>query len=220
MIKILEKLLNLIYIKVCYFCGSQKEDSLLCSKCRSKIHFLPQGVYKNIQGIDIYAASLYDGINKELIKAVKYKGQKQLASVMADLMFDYWKKLKVCDSEFIVLPVPIHKYRRKERGYNHMDIVAKEFCALSKYRYNTDFLIRIKDTKKQYNLNKHERLENIKDAFDLNVKNIPDKSDNLLIIDDITSTGITLSEIIKVLKKNGYINITALTLATPDIWNK
>ena len=53
----------------------------------------------------------------------------------------------------------------------------------------------------------------------VNIENAPSQDDNILIIDDITSTGITLEEIIKVLRKNGYKNIKALTLATPDIWN-
>ena len=87
------------------------------------------------------------------------------------------------------------------------------------YKVNKNFIIRTKDTQKQYKLHKSERIKNIKNAFELNNENAPDKSTPLLIIDDITSTGITLEEIIKLLKTNGYNNITALTLATPDIWN-
>ena len=219
MIKIFEKLLNLIYIKVCYFCGSSKDDDLMCKKCRAKIHYLPQSVLKQIEEVNVYSCSLYDGIIKKLILAFKYNGKKQLASVMADLMYKYWSELGISKNEYLILPVPIHKLRRKERKYNHMDLTAKEFSELSGYKFNLDFLIRIKDTKKQYNLNKREREQNIKGAFDINTDNMPDKATPLLIIDDITSTGITLQEIIKVLHKNGYKNITALTLATPDIWN-
>ena len=80
-------------------------------------------------------------------------------------------------------------------------------------------LLRIKDTKKQFKLNKKERIQNIKNAFDISKNVEMSKDTNILVIDDITSTGTTLEEIIKVLKKNGYKNITALTLATPDIWN-
>lgn len=219
MIKILEKLLNLIYIKECYSCGSQEEDSYLCSKCRNKVHFLPHSIFKYINETPVFAAALYDDVVKQLIKALKYKGQKHIAAVIAGLMFEYWTSIKISKSDFLVIPVPIHKLRRKERRYNHMDLVAKEFCCLTKYKYNNDFLVRIKDTKKQYNLKRQERIENIKNAFDVNINNMPDKSINLLIIDDITSTGTTLSEIINVLKNKGYKNITAFALATPDIWN-
>jgi len=219
MIKIFEKLLNLLYIKVCYFCGSSKDDNLMCRKCRSKIHYMPPSVLKQINGTNIYACSIYDGVIRELILAFKYKGKKQLASVMAELMYNYWKELSISKEEYFVLPVPIHIARKKERKYNHMDLAVREFCKLTNYKYNLDSLIRIKDTKKQFNLHKQERIKNLKDAFDITQNNMPDKSNRILILDDITSTGITLEEIIKVLNRNGYKNITALTLATPDIWN-
>ena len=218
MIKLLEKLLNLIYIQPCYFCKSTKEDTLLCSKCYSRIHFMPKGVYKNILGKDIYSAVTYDGIIKTLVRDLKYHNKKKLAKLQAKLMFEYWQTLNIQD-DFLVLPVPIHKLRKKERKYNHMDLVAKEFSKLSGYNFNEKFLLRLKDTQKQYNLSKKERIENIKNAFDLNLNQNIDKNTPLLIIDDITSTGITLEEIIKLLKKNGYKNIICLTLSTPDIWN-
>lgn len=219
MIKIFEKLLNLLYIKICYFCGSSKDDDFMCKKCRSKIHYMPPSVLKQIKGVNVYSCSLYDGVIRELILAFKYKGKKQFASVMAELMYNYWSELSISKNEYLVLPVPIHNSRKKERKYNHMDLAVQEFCNLTKYKYNLDFLIRVKDTQKQFSLHKQERAKNIKDAFDINLENMPDKSSQILILDDITSTGITLEEIIKVLHKNGYKNITALTLATPDIWN-
>ena len=218
MIKFFEKLLNLIYIQDCYFCKSTKEDILLCSKCYKKINFLPPSILKNYKNCNIYSCCLYEGIIKNLIQALKYKNQKKLAPVAAKLMYEYWKNLKI-EGDFLVLPVPIHKSRLKERKYNHMDLICKEFCKLTNYKLEKSFLIRTKDTKKQYNLHKQERIKNIKDAFDIKQKNMPEKESNLLILDDITATGITLEEIIKLLRKNGYKNITALTLSTPDIWN-
>ena len=218
MIKFLEKLLNLIYIQDCYFCKSTKEDTLLCSKCYSKIHFLPTAILKDYKNCKIYSCCLYEGIIKNLIQSLKYKNQKKLAPVADKLMYEFWKNLNI-EEKFIVLPVPIHKSRLKERKYNHMDLICKEFCKLTNYKLEKNFLIRTKDTKKQYNLHKQERINNIKDAFDIKENNLPDKQTNLLILDDITATGITLEEIIKLLRKKGYKKITGLTLSTPDIWN-
>ena len=218
MIKFIEKLLNLIYVQPCYFCKSIKEDKIICSRCYGKIHFLPSGVFRQNEECNIYACTIYDEIIKKLIKDLKYHNQRRLAPLFAYIMANYWKKLGLMQN-YLILPVPIHKSRMKERKYNHMDIVAQEFSKITNYKLNKNFLIRIKDTEKQYKLHKQERIKNIKNAFDIN-KNINlDKNTHLLILDDITSTGITLEEIIKVLKKNGYYNITALTLATPDIWN-
>lgn len=218
MIKFLEKLLNLIYIQPCYFCNSSKEDKLLCSKCHSKIRFLPAGIVRTIQNCDVYAATIYDGIIKTLVKDLKYYKKKKLAIIQAQIMFEYWQQLNIQDN-YTILPVPIHSHRLKERKYNHMDLVADEFAKLTNFEVNKKFLLRIKDTKKQFKLNKKERIQNIKNAFDISKNVEMSKDTNILVIDDITSTGTTLEEIIKVLKKNGYKNITALTLATPDIWN-
>lgn len=179
---------------------------------------MPKGVYKNVLGIDIYSAVTYDGIIKTLVRDLKYHNKKKLAKIQAQLMFEYWQSIDL-QKDFLLLPVPVHKLRKKERKYNHMDLVAKEFALLSGYNFNNNFLVRIKDTQKQFNLNKKERIENIKNAFALDLHQNIDKDTPLLIIDDITSTGITLEENIKILKKNGYKNITCLTLATPDIWN-
>lgn len=216
MIKYIEKLLSLIYIQPCYFCKSTKEDRIICSKCYGKIVFRNKNIFRKFLDSNIYACSSYEGIIKKLIKDLKYHKQKKLAPLQAEIMYKYWQELNI-KGQFIILPVPIHANRKKERTYNHMDLTAEEFAKLSGYELNKNFLIRIKDTEKQYKLHKKERIKNIKNAFGINPKETINKETNLLILDDITSTGITLEEIIKILKKNGYQNITALTLATPEI---
>ena len=218
MIKLFEKLLNLIYIQPCYFCHSKKDDSLICQRCYNKIHFMPLTVFKEISGAKIYSCTLYDEIIKRIVRDIKYHNKKKLAPLQASIMFEYWKELNKED-EYLILPVPIHPNRKKERKYNHMDLVADEFVKLTNYKINKNFLFRIKDTQKQFNLKRQERIKNIRDAFDINKEEEIDKEMPILVIDDITSTGITLEEIIKVLRKNGYKNITALTLSTPNVWN-
>lgn len=218
MINFFEKLLNLIYIQPCYFCKSTKDDNIICKRCYNKIHFMPPAVFREYSNVKIYACCLYDETIKHLIRDLKYNKQKKLAPLHAKIMFEYWQQLNI-NEDFIILPVPIHKLRQKERKYNHMDLVADEFSKLTKYKVIKNFVVRIKDTKKQYNLSKSERRKNIKNAFELNLNKQIDKNAKLLIIDDITSSGITFEEIIKTLKKHGYKNIIALSLATPDIWN-
>ena len=85
-----------------------------------------------------------------------------------------------------------------------------------------DELIKLEDEQFTINnkvLNKQERIKNIKGAFSINNEKMLDKNEPILIIDDITSSGITLKEIIVVLKKEGYKNILAIAFSTPDIWN-
>lgn len=218
MIKIFEKLLSLLYVQPCYFCKSTKEDSLLCTKCHSKIRFMPPSVFKNINGVCVYACTIYDGYIKTLVHDLKYHNKKRLSKVQAQIMFEYFKQLNLKD-KYTIIPVPIHKNRQKERKYNQMEIVAKEFAAYTKFPINQTLVCRTKDTKKQYNLHKKDRIKNMKNAFEICQNQSLPKDTKLLIIDDITSSGITLEELINTLKSNGYNDITALTLATPDIWN-
>lgn len=179
---------------------------------------MPLSTFRDNHNCKIYACTLYDEITKKLIRDLKYHNKKQLAPLQAKIMYEYWLELNKKEN-FLIIPVPIHQHRKKERKYNHMDLVADELSKLTGYKNNKKFIIRTKDTKKQFNLNKTQRIQNIRNAFEINPNEIINKEENLLIIDDITSTGITLEEIIKLLRKNGYKNITALTLATPDIWN-
>ncbi len=216
MINVLEKLLSLIYIQPCYFCGSSEFDGLICPHCLKKINFLPISVFKKILNCDVYVCTIYEDVIKTLILDLKYHHQKKLAKLHARLMFDYLKQLNFKE-DYTIIPVPIHKNRQKERKYNHMDIVADELSRLTKFEVNKTLLKRIKDTQKQYKLKRSQRILNLKGAFAVNIET--DKNKHLLIIDDITSTGITLKEIIQTLQNRGYHNITALTLATPDIWN-
>ena len=212
MIKVLEKLLNWIYIERCYFCHDSKEGKRLCSKCKSEIKTLPFQPSAVFYGCNIFSVSVYEGKMRELIKRVKYKHDKKLAKEQAEFMAKYWKNLGFFEN-FNVVPVPQHKKRLQQRHGNHMDIVGEEFCSTFDYTLLKDFVIRTKDTKPQYKLTKEEREENLKNAFKVNESKLEDKSAPILIIDDIKTTGATLTEIITTLQKAGYTNIKALTTA-------
>ncbi len=179
---------------------------------------MPPSVFREYSGVKIYTCCLYDDLIKNLIKDLKYHNRKKLAKVAAKVMSDYIKELNFKE-DFVLLPVPVSKLRLKERKYNHMDIVADELASLFGYKTVKNLLVRIKDTEKQYKLHKQERIKNIRNAFEINEKADIPKDTHFLLIDDITSTGITFEEIIKTLKKGGYENITAIALSTPDIWN-
>lgn len=179
---------------------------------------MPPAVYKESLSCKVYACCLYDGIIKHLIRDFKYHNKRKLAPLFSKIMYDYIKELNLKE-EYTIIPVPISKERRKERKYNHMELAADELSKLTGYNVNNNLLIRIKDTEKQYKLHKSERIKNIKGAFEINDNAEIPQNTHILLIDDITSTGITLEENIRTLKKGGYKNITAIALSTPDIWN-
>lgn len=211
-----EKLLSLldwIYKKKCYFCGKSKESVKMCSKCYDKLIMFPANPHKIINGVNVFCAGSYSKELQKLIRGLKYHKQKDLAFYQAKFMFNYWKNLNY-NQDFQVVPVPLHENRLKKRKYNHMELVAQEFCNLTGYEPNFNLIKRIKDTKPQYKLTRLQRAENLKNAFEVVKSNfIPGKK--ILILDDICTTGSTFEEIIDVLKKQNIYDIICFATTTP-----
>ena len=112
----------------------------------------------------------------------------------------------------IIMPVPISNNRIKYRGYNQSAILARKIASKLKIKYINNNLIKIKDNKPQSSLNYEERIKNVKDVYKL--KNIIKvKNKNILIVDDIFTTGSTVNECSKVLLKSGANKIGIFTIA-------
>lgn len=209
----LTSLLDWIYKKKCYFCRSSKESIRMCSKCYDELEFLPCEVNRKVLSSDIYCAGVYDKNLQKLIRGLKYHRQKDLAYFQAKFMWEYWQNLNL-DGDFIIIPVPIYEKREKQRKYNHMELVAKEFSKLSGYEVCTNLIERIKDTKPQYKLNKAQRMLNLANAF--RVKTVVNTDKKLLIIDDICTTGSTFEQMISELRKSSINNdIICFATTTP-----
>lgn len=213
MFKFLLDILDKLFPKQCYFCKKCDENSIMCSYCYNSIKLNQQNKIKIVNNIKVYSASKYIDTLRKLIKGVKYHNKKTLAYYQAKIMWEYFKP--ICEQEqFLIIPVPIHKKRLKQRKFNHMELVANELSKMSGWNVETRLIERIKDTKPQYNLNIKEREENLKNAFSIKPEFY--NGEKLLIIDDIITTGSTLAEMIKTFNQHNINNITALTTATVD----
>ena len=205
-------LLDWIYKKKCYFCKHSDECVRMCSKCYESLEHLRPEVNRIVQSKNIYCAGVYDKNLQKLIRGLKYHNQRELAKYLAKFMYEYWLLIDG-KSNFQVVPVPIYKTREKKRKYNHMNLVAEEFCNLSGCTLNLDLIKRIKNTKPQYNLKKHERENNLKNAFEVDESNL--LTMKILIIDDICTTGSTFEYIIKEFAKHNIFDITCFAATTP-----
>lgn len=213
MINILKKLLDFIYENKCYFCHSSKENSIFCSKCYNSVDFFINKPFKKINGVELYAVTYYKDITQKLIRAVKYHNKKDLAYYQAKLMYEYWQTLNISSENFLVMPVPMFYSKARKRKYNHMDLVCEEFCKLSGYDYDLKSLIRTRETAPQYKLSSKEREKNLKNAFAITKTHLKQP---ILLIDDISTTGTTIKEILKVFEENGISNVTTLVTAVPE----
>jgi len=228
--KILKKCLNLLFPLTCLGCGRPStqicEDCLKnirplgyqeCSTCRRpsiKGEFCSENckntLLKEPVAFDnLIVCSRYDkkGVLKKLIEELKYHYSEETALILANFLKEKLKSLKTENQ--IIVPVPLHYKRIKERGFNQAEALLK---AVNENQ--TKALKRIINTEKQAHLNKSERLKNIKNAFEIN-KNFANEIINkhIILIDDVCTTGATINECAKVLKQNGACQITALVLA-------
>lgn len=211
---LLNSLLDLIYKKKCYVCKSSKYSLKICPDCYEKLEFYPLGANRIIEGVNIYVAGYYSKELQKIIRGLKYHKQRELAYYLAKFMYEYFLEVNNSNNtEFCLVPVPLHKNRIKKRKYNHMELVCEEFSKLSGFETNFGLIKRIKDTKPQYKLSRKERLINLDGAFEIDSSQIPDKP--VLILDDICTTGSTFEEMIKALRSAGVSNIVCFAASTP-----
>jgi ComF family protein len=117
----------------------------------------------------------------------------------------------------LIVPVPLHPKRLRQRGFNQSGLLAGEFSRRIKVPVSFDIVVRKKQTQPQTRLKRGERLKNVKGAFEISgAERI--RGRRILLIDDVFTTGTTLSECAKTLKKGGATEVYAITItrALPD----
>lgn len=206
-------LLDFIFRKKCYFCGSSKYSLKMCPKCYEKLEFLDRNANRIINGVNIFCAGVYTKELQKLIRGLKYHKQRDLAFFQANFMYEYFQALSIEPADFELVPIPLHEKRIKQRKYNHMELVCEEFSKLSGFPCNFELIKRVKDTKPQYNLSRTQRLENLNGAFEVDITKINDKT--ILLMDDICTSGTTFEEAIRAFNKAGINNIVCFATSTP-----
>ncbi len=215
---ILNTILNIIFPVNCLSCGENGE--YLCTSC---ILDAPPSLRES----DEWMFPIYDYRHPPIKKSIhflKYKEKKILAKTFAEIMYprilEELADLRVMQNFYapILIPIPLSKKRYKERGYNQSELICKNLVKLDKeisFKLEKDVLIKNKETKHQAHIkDRKERLENLKGSFSINTENTDKiKNKNIILIDDVFTTGATLNEAKKILKKFGARKIIAFTIA-------
>lgn len=184
----------------------------MCDKCFNSVSYLPYTAYKSINGSPLYCASVYDEIPKKLIRAVKFHNKRRLAYYQALIMYKYFLKIPGKPDKATVIPVPVYSLKKRNRKFDHVLLVAEEFCKLTGYTINKTSLKRTKYTEPLYKFSASERAKILENSFAFNPDNINLKKP-VIILDDISTTGSTLKEIEKVLSEKGADNLIFFTTA-------
>ena len=221
---VLSHLIKIGFPNNCITCSNSllRNEKYICSNC---FFYIPKGdsVISNSsetasllinQEILIEGCHLFnfdkDGKTQQLLHELKYNSNTQLGIFLGELIGGEFKS-QLQDIDFI-LPVPLHKRKLHERGYNQSEILSKGINNIIEKIISINNLTRVRYTETQTKKNKVERLKNIKNAFEL--KN-PDEFENktVLLIDDVVTTGSTLLECIQSLHSVKGIKIVVLVLA-------
>ncbi|MDW7739176.1 MAG: ComF family protein [Bacillota bacterium] len=213
-----EKLLELIFPERCLFCHAispSEEWQPFCHSCRKSYSSL--GIICPVcESIDLgvkqckcgspaesikklFALSGYEGKWRLLLHDLKYKKKKHLARPLGNLLGYELLKKNFMRADFLA-PVPLHHRREKDRGFNQSALIAG-YAAKALNTPCIPLLSRLKDTVSQTTITRYERRSNVRGAFECIDQSC--KGKKVLLIDDIYSTGSTMNEAARTLRKSG-----------------
>lgn len=198
-------LITLPYImgKTCSKCGGRVLEEDTCIDCSRDLHSFTKN----------YCVFDYDGVIRDKILAFKKYGRKHIGEAFSKIMLDNFIKRNIpCD---VIIPMPIHKSRQKERGFNQSDILVKDiadYTGLVKY----NVIEKIIDTPHQTGLSRENRKTNLEGAFAIKDKSAI-KGKIVLVIDDIYTTGSTMAQVSDTLLRAGAEAVYGMCLARARI---
>ncbi|MCD6423486.1 MAG: ComF family protein [Elusimicrobia bacterium] len=204
-------LLNFIYPPYCGGCGKLlplTTKSLVCDECRNFILSCAPQISFN-RNLKVITCTKYEGIAKNLVVELKFKGIKSLGRDIAKFMIFAFEKFLKGDNFDVIVPVPLHKKRMDERGFNQAEILAREISRATKIPMKKHILKRTKNTPSQRDFDKKGRFENVKNAFFS--KSVNGKK--VILVDDVFTTGATISSCEKTLREKGAKEVVALVFA-------
>lgn len=211
-------LIDLLYPPICICCGERMEgEEVICGSCISKLHPANMGNWvedvTNHDHLDCaYSGWYFDETFQQMIHEMKYQESRMVAQIFGhNLGILLRDELTALDID-AVIPVPLHAARLRERGFNQSTLLGRALAEELKNVCREDILMRKRNTVSQTKLGSEERKENMKSAF--SVKDLGNFT-RFLLIDDILTTGSTLSACAEALKSAGAEFVGAVTAGTP-----
>lgn len=220
---------DFLYPKHCINC--KKSGKYLCKKCLRKMPFSRSICYKcrnfstsgathsfclrknNLNGI--YSIWSYQGVVGQAIKKIKYHFSSDLAEELIDEFVKQYNHKPLSLTSPVLVSIPLHPSRKRWRGFNQSELLGKLVAEKLNWDFEPNLLLRTKNTKPQVDLNGKARHQNVKNIFSLNPKDKFNlKSREVVVFDDVATTGSTLHEAGKVLKKNGAKTVWGMTVAS------
>ena len=191
---------------LCSRCGlvfkSREGDDHLCGRCLDR-----PGAFTRAR-----AAGIYDNTLKAAIHALKFKDQVILARPLGRLLLDTFRRYWAAGEIDVVAPVPLHRQRFRQRGFNQAYLLVKRWALPPETTVIRDLLVRTRATALQTGLDRRQRRINIRNAFSLNHTG-QSTGKRVLLVDDVLTTGATVDACSDALMQDGAERVDVLTLA-------
>jgi len=232
-----ESLLDTLFPRRCVFCDSARVEtkSFLCGECRESIRVISRPFCSQCglptPGLALQSNGLcgrclsapppymrarygvyYEGQLREALIRFKYYAALSLGNTLSDALTAAFHRHYEATEFDVIIPVPVHRKRLFKRGFNQAVILAAKLSSKAMLPLDRRSLIKLMDTVPQARLPKAERVKNLRNSFGiLDNGNVREK--RILLVDDVTTTGSTITEATKTLLKAGASQVDALVLA-------
>jgi len=217
---------DLFYPPVCIHCQRIIEQPggipILCDPCLRLLLPLP-AEFSQVHIInrlhpcyidELWIAFEFNEVIRLLLHGIKYQKMPRLGMRIGEYASENFRNKLKAVGDNLVLPIPLHTVRKKEREYNQSSYVARGIFEETEANIVENLLIRRRYTASQTKLNRMKRKLNVKDAFSLRDKSMV-QDDMVVLVDDVVTTGATMNECARLLKENGVSKIIGVALATP-----
>lgn len=218
-------LLDLFYPPVCMMCGTllQPKEEILCRDCIEKLprteHAFQRGNHTeqllwDIPKLERGGAFCYyknDSDFRHLIHRMKYGNRPTIGVYLGRIAAQEFSETHFFDGIDLIVPIPLHKKRQRQRGYNQAEMISKGISEVTHIPIDTTHLYRQVNNPSQTRKSQQERLHNTQNIFEVNVP-ANWRGKHLLIVDDIITTGATLRSCINAISPIRGTRISVLTL--------
>lgn len=207
--------------RFCVGCKEKKREELffisdnlagICKECAEKICFTKEGSsFEAVKPVEYILSPMeYRGVAPRILKDLKFGSNFKNADIVNLIMSDFLSKYTHLSEFDYIIPIPLSLKRTNNRGFNQAELIAKSISKQTNIPVLTDNAIRTKHTSQQSSLKYSDRLRNVQDAFKI-IGRLNDK--NIIIVDDIYTTGQTMKSFAQELKNAGANHIIGITAA-------
>ena len=218
--------ISLLFPRLCYGCGNHlvRNESLICTECfvmipRTNYHLNPDNPVSQlfwgrcrIEKASAFSYYTRDSRIRKMIHQLKYKGARDIGSELGRIYAVSLRSSKFLDDIDMIIPVPLHPSKKRQRGFNQSDEISRGISSVSGLPVDTGMLIRKTGSKTQTRKSRYDRWTNVRDIF-LVTDEEKLKGRHILLVDDVITTGSTIEACAGEILKTEGTKVSVVALA-------